>query len=83
MEKDQHKEDEKELDKALSNEALSKMDNPLTNTELAALAAFFAKESKKDAEKSDDKEWPGKLFGYFLVKYKQLLVSHSIFAIVA
>jgi hypothetical protein len=56
VEKDQHKEDEKELDRALSNEALSKMDNPLTNTELAALAAFFAKESKKEAEKSADKE---------------------------
>ena len=83
MEKDQYKEDEKELDKALSNEALSKMDNSLTNSELAALAAFFAKESKKEDDKSSTKEWCLKLFGYFLVKYKQLLVSHSIFAIVA
>lgn len=56
MEKDQHKEDEKELDKALSNEALSKMDNSLTNSELAALAAFFAKESKKEEGKSTANE---------------------------
>jgi len=56
VEKDQYKEDEKELDKALSNEALSKMDNSLTNSELAALAAFFAKESKKEDDKSSTKE---------------------------
>lgn len=56
MEKDQHKEDEKELDKALSDEALSKMDNTITNAELAALAAFFAKESKKEEGKSPANE---------------------------
>lgn len=47
MEKDNNKDEEKELDNALSNEALSKMENNLTNTELAALASFFAKEMKK------------------------------------
>ena len=83
MEKDQLKEDEKELDKALSDEALSKMDNTITHAELAALAAFFARESKKEEGKSPANEWSRKLFGYFLVKYKQLLVSHPIFAIVA
>lgn len=47
MEKDNNKDEEKELDNALSNEALSKMENNLTNAELAALASFFAKEMKK------------------------------------
>jgi len=56
VEKDQYKEDEKKLDKALSNEALSKMDNSLTNSELASLAAFFARESKKEDGKSPAKE---------------------------
>ncbi|HLD52838.1 MAG TPA: hypothetical protein VJA82_06020 [Sediminibacterium sp.] len=47
MEKDNNKDEEKELDNALSNEALSKIENNLTNAELAALASFFAKEMKK------------------------------------
>ncbi|MFN3299323.1 MAG: hypothetical protein ACK41Z_03935 [Sediminibacterium sp.] len=47
MEKDNIKEEEKELDKALSNEALAKMENNLTNAELTALATFFSKEMKK------------------------------------
>lgn len=56
MEKDQYPDDEKELDKALSSEALSKMENPLSQTELAALAAFFAKESKQTEGNAPDKE---------------------------
>jgi hypothetical protein len=47
VEKDNTKDEEKELDKALSNEALSKIENSLTNAEIAALASFFAKEMKK------------------------------------
>lgn len=47
MEKDNIKDEEKELDKALSNEALAKMENHLTNAELTALGAFFSKEMKK------------------------------------
>lgn len=47
MEKDNIKEEEKELDKALSNEALAKIENNLTNAELTALATFFSKEMKK------------------------------------
>lgn len=47
MEKDKIKDDEKELDNPLSNEALSTIENNLTNAELAALASFFAKEMKK------------------------------------
>ena len=47
MEKENSKDEEKELNNALSNEALSKIVNNLTNAELAALASFFAKEMKK------------------------------------
>lgn len=47
VEKDNIKDEEKELDKALSNEAFAKMENNLTNAELTALAAFFSKEMKK------------------------------------
>lgn len=50
MEKDNTNDEEKELDKALSNEALSKIENSLTNAELTALASFFAKEMKKGNE---------------------------------
>lgn len=48
MEKDnqynEHQDEEKELDKVLSNEALLKIENHLTKAELDKLAAFFAKE---------------------------------------
>ncbi len=48
MEKDnQHnmnEDEEKELDQALSNQALLKIENHLTKAELDQLAAFFAKE---------------------------------------
>lgn len=47
MEKDNNKDEEKELDKALSNEALAKIANQLTSAEMLALASFFAKEMKK------------------------------------
>jgi hypothetical protein len=39
-----NQDEEKELDKALSNEALLKIENRLTKAELDKLAAFFAKE---------------------------------------
>ena len=47
MEKDNTNDEEKELDNALSNEALLKIENNLTKGELDKLAAFFAKEMKK------------------------------------
>ena len=47
MEKDNNKEEEKEIEKALSEEALAKIENHLTSAELSALASFFAKEMKK------------------------------------
>lgn len=59
MEKDnQHnmnQEEDKELDKALSNEALLKIENPLTKAELDNLAAFFAKEMSKESSSEKPK----------------------------
>lgn len=49
MEKDNINQEDKALDQALSDEALSKIDNTLTKEELANLAAFFAKEMSKDS----------------------------------
>ena len=39
-----NEDEEKELDQALSNQALLKIENRLTKAELDQLAAFFAKE---------------------------------------
>jgi hypothetical protein len=39
-----NQDEEKELNDALSNEALTKIENHLTKAELDKLAAFFAKE---------------------------------------
>jgi len=47
VEKDNTNDEEKELDKALSNEALSKIENSLTNAELSTLDSFFEKKMKK------------------------------------
>ncbi len=49
MEKEDINQEDQALDKALSNDALSKIDNTLTKEELANLAAFFAKEMSKES----------------------------------